>query len=171
MGRYVFRKIKQHEVPEMFSLIRQRMKWMDEKGIRQWNVMEYDKVYPESYYEEERQKGQVYVLADPKTDGIVCAGVLKEEDERWEGHEAVPAFYVHNFASRVGVKGAGTAFLKALEGYAEKEGKVCLRLDSAEDNLPLARYYEKQGFFSAGICREGPYQGILREKKLQMDEE
>lgn len=167
MEGYRFRKIKEDEVGELFSLIRQRIKWMDEKGIRQWNVTEYDTVYPKSYYEKERQKGQVYVLADERTDSILCGGVLKEEDERWEGKEKAPAFYVHNFVSRVGAKGAGTAFLQALEEYAEEAGKVCLCLDSAEDNPPLTRYYERLGFLPVGTCREGPYRGILREKEIK----
>ncbi len=28
----------------MFSMILRRMEWMEEKGIRQWNVAEYDEI-------------------------------------------------------------------------------------------------------------------------------
>ena len=55
---YIFRKIKKEELPTFFDIILSRMKWMDEVGIKQWNVTRYDEVYPLSYYEEKRQAGQ-----------------------------------------------------------------------------------------------------------------
>lgn len=45
--------------------------------------------------------------------------------------------------------------------------KEYLRLDSSEDNEPLAKYYENLGFVPAGTCTDGPYKGIRREKKLK----
>ena len=36
---YVFRQIKAEEIPYMFDMILKRMKWMDEKGIREHHVM------------------------------------------------------------------------------------------------------------------------------------
>ena len=51
---YTFRRIRQNEVPIMFAMILERMKWMDESGIQQWNVTAYDKAYPQSWYEAEQ---------------------------------------------------------------------------------------------------------------------
>lgn len=76
------------------------------------------------------------------------------------------ALYVHNFVSKVGMHGAGTVFLELAESYAVQNGKEFLRLDSARDNERLARYYEEHGFCEAGACEDGPYKGILRQKKL-----
>lgn len=52
MNRRKFVKLPPEKAPEMFSLVLERMQWMDEKGIEHWNVVEYDKLYPLSYYEE-----------------------------------------------------------------------------------------------------------------------
>ena len=163
--KYVFREIKKQEIPQMFSLILQRMKWMDEKGIRQWNVTNYAEVYPERYYEAQREKGEVFVLAEKETEELVCAAVLKEEDERWEDEQ--PALYLHNYVSKVGQHGAGAVFLHLAEEYALEKGKRYFRLDSAVDNEALAKYYEARGFLPVGTCEEGLYKGILRQKELK----
>ena len=165
-NRYEFRRIKQEEVNEMFHLIQERMKWMDEKGIEQWNTAKYDEIYPLSYYEDEWRKGEIFVLYDTENRRIVSAAVLKEKDERWENNKE-SAFYLHNFVAKIGEKGMGILFMKSAEEYAVKKGKLFFRLDSAENNDSLSRYYESQGFLPVGKIKEGLYAGILREKKLQ----
>lgn len=161
---YRFREIEKEEVSQMFSMIRQRMKWMDEKGIKQWNIVKYDEIYPQAYYEEERQKGEVFVLEDLTVHEIIGAAVLKEEDSRWG--DKTPSIYIHNFVSVTGQKNAGTMFLQFAEDYARKLGKTYVRLDSAEDNPALAQYYGRHGFVPAGTCQEGEYRGILRQKEV-----
>ena len=149
----------------MFDIIIQRMKWMDEVGIKQWNVTKYDEVYPLSYYEEKRQAGQVFVIEKTETAKIVCGAVLKEHDERW--NDDPPAIYLRNFATRLEEKGIGLLFMKYAEEYAISLGKEFFRLDSATDNISLAKYYEKLGFLPVGSCIDGEYIGTLRQKKLK----
>lgn len=163
-NKYTFRKITKAEIPVMLHLILQRMKWMDEKGLKQWNVTKYDEVYPQSYFEERRQEGQVFVLEDKGTNEVVCAAVLKEHDARWETDE--PSLYLRNFASKIGAKGVGLVFMKYAEEHAKKIGKQYFRLDSPEGNETLAKYYEKQGYSTVGECEDGLYKGILRQKLL-----
>lgn len=151
MGNYLFRQIKKEEIPQMFSIIKERMKWMDENGIRQWNVTFYDTVYPESYYEDFRQKGMVYVLEDGSTGKIVCAAVLKDEDDRWVSPKG-SALYLHNFASKVGTKGFGEMFLKCAETLARQKGADYFRLDSPSGSTNLSRYYEQKGYEAVGKC-------------------
>lgn len=162
--RYIFRQIKEDEIPQMFQLILDRMKWMDENGIQQWNVTKYDEVYPQSYYEERRKDGEVFVLEDSINNHIVCAAVLKEEDERWDDNS--PAFYLHNFVTKIGESGVGSVFIEKAETYAMQIGKRYFRLDSAKDNPSLSHYYEKHGFLPVGKCKDGLYEGILRQKEL-----
>ena len=167
--RYLFREIKKEEIPEMFELILARMRWMDEKGIRQWNVTKYDEVYPMEYYEGKRMRGEVFVLEDGITNQIVAVGVLRKEDERWrqgkwETDES--AFYLHNFATKIGEAGVGKIFIAYAEQYTKEQGKKYLRLDSAIDNEKLTKYYEEQGYLPVGSCIDGMYEGILREKKV-----
>lgn len=163
-NRYVFRKIKQEEVSQMFHMILKRMEWMDEKGIEQWNVTKYDEIFPLSYYEEECLKGEIFVLYDTLDQEIVAAAILKEEDENWQDN--VQALYLHNFVAKIGEKGVGSIFINLAEEYAKEKGKEFFRLDSIENNEPLSQYYETQGFLPVGKCQEGLYKGILREKKL-----
>lgn len=163
-NKYIFRKITKEEIPVMLHLIIERMKWMDEKGLKQWNVTKYDEVYPQSYFEERMNEGQVFVLVDKTTEEVVCAAVLKEHDERWETDE--PSLYLRNFASKIGESGVGLVFMKFAEQYAKHIGKQYFRLDSPEGNETLAKYYEKQGYSTVGKCEDGLYKGILRQKLL-----
>lgn len=148
----------------MFRMVLERMEWMDRKGIKQWNVTKYDEVYPLSYYEDKRKKGQVYVLEDTEKEQIVCAAVLMEEDARWDDNP--PALYLHNFVSVMGERGVGPVFIHEAEKLAQSMGKEYFRLDSADDNRALESYYDALGFIAVGHCVDGLYSGILREKKL-----
>ena len=38
MKQYRFRKMTKEEIPSMFTLIKERIEWMDQIGIQQWNV-------------------------------------------------------------------------------------------------------------------------------------
>lgn len=162
METYIFRKAQPGEENIVFELIRQRMEWMDQKGIDGWNRMDYLTVYPLEHYREILP--ELYVLQENKTGEILCAGALYESDERW--NSADPALYLHHFTSKVGAHQAGSLFLRRAEEYAMAQGKRYLRLDSSRDNNQLEAYYENQGYVPAGTCVDGPYHGILRQKKL-----
>ena len=167
---YIFRKIEKEEIPVMFSIVLSRMKWMDEVGINQWNKTFYDEVYPVSYYENHRQKGEVFVLEERKTGEIVAAAVLKNEDDRWAHlscYTEKTAFYLHNFCSRTDKKGTGAIFLDFAEEYARICEKDVFRLDSADDNKVLEEYYSSRGYSPCGFCVDGLYKGILREKNIR----
>ncbi|MBQ8592379.1 MAG: MBL fold metallo-hydrolase [Lachnospiraceae bacterium] len=163
---YLFREITKEEIPQMFELILKRMIWMDEKGIKQWNVTKYDEVYPLHYYEDAWNRGEIFVLVDKIAGEIVCAGALKESDERWK-KDNIPAFYLHHFVTKVGEQGIGRVFLQYAEKYAKEKGKIFFRLDSAVGNDKLTKYYEEQGYLPVGSCVDGMYEGILRQKKLE----
>lgn len=150
------------EVPEMLRLIAKRIAWMDEMGIRQWNVMDYEAAFPPELFEAFSREGMVFGLRE-NAGPLLAAGVLTEADENWP--DAAPALYLHNFVTEV-ASGAGAEFLRGAEDYARKMGMDYLRLDSAADNAGLSRYYESHGFRPVGTCKDGPYEGILREKKL-----
>lgn len=168
-GKYIFRPIKKEEIPVMFDIIQSRVKWMDEVGIKQWNVTNYAEVYPLGYFEEHRKNGEVFVLTEKKSGEIIAAAVLKKEDDRWESvpdHKTVSALYLHNFAVRLDKKGAGKIFLRLAEEYAKEKGIECFRLDSADDNKKLEAYYTEKGYKEKGSCVDGLYTGILREKRL-----
>ncbi len=162
--KYRFREVLENELETIFNLIQARVKWMDEVGIKQWNVTDYAGVYPMSHYKTCFENGEIFVLDDTISGEIVCVGVLKHEDERWDTGD--DAFYVHHLASKIGERGVGHEFLKCAEEYSKKCKKKYLRLDSAIDNHALTKYYEDLGYKPVGQCVDGAYIGILREKEL-----
>lgn len=165
---YIFRPIEKEEIPVMFDIIQERVAWMDEVGIKQWNVTNYAEVYPLEYFEHHRKNGEVFVLTEKNREIVACA-VLKKEDDRWEhipDYKTVKAIYLHNFAVRLDKKGTGKIFLGKAEEYAARNGYECFRLDSADDNKKLEAYYTEKGYISKGMCVDRLYKGTLREKKL-----
>ncbi len=162
--RYIFRKVLKSELEVIFNLIQARVKWMDKVGIKQWNVTDYEGVYPLSHYISCFERGEIFVLEDTLKSEIVCVGVLKHEDERWDTED--DSFYVHHLASKIGERGVGRVFLECSEKYSKECGKKYLRLDSAIDNEKLTKYYECLGYEPVGECIDGPYIGILRQKRV-----
>lgn len=163
---YTFRQAEAGEIQAVFDLIMGRVAWMDVVGIRQWNTTKYDQRYPISYYEMRRQKEELFVLTDPSGQ-IVAVGALLHEDERWPEHDS--AYYLHHLASRVDARGAGSIFLQMAEDYTARMGKRYMRLDSAVGNKNLERFYASRGYVEAGTCKDGLYEGILRQKRLLTD--
>ena len=161
---YSFRQARPDEIQAVFDLIMGRVAWMDQVGIRQWNTTKYDRRYPLSYYEERRQKEELFVLTD-HTGDIVAVGALLHEDARWPEPES--AFYLHHLASRVDAKGTASIFLQMAEDYTARKGKRYMRLDSAVGNKTLEHYYTSRGYVEAGYCKDGLYEGILRQKELK----
>lgn len=161
--KYIFRQAKKEEIPAVFDLIMGRVAWMDQVGIRQWNTTKYDQRYPLSYYEQRRQMEELFVLTD-EAGQILAVGALLHEDERWPVPDS--AYYLHHLASRVDAKGAGSIFLQRAEAYTARMGKRYLRLDSAVGNHNLEQFYASRGYVAAGFCKDGLYEGILRQKEL-----
>lgn len=162
--KYIFRQATREEIPLVFALIMRRVSWMDDVGIRQWNTTKYDQRYPIYYYEQRRQQEEIFVLEERSTGKLLCVGALFHRDERWP--EEASAFYLHHFAAELDAKGAGSIFLQMAETYAARQGKTYLRLDSAIGNKTLEDYYTSRGYVEAGYCKDGLYEGVLRQKKL-----
>ena len=162
---YIFRQAKKEELDRIFALIKSRMAWMDEIGVRLWNATKYDERYPLHYYEMRRQQGELFVLAEAETGKILCVGGLMREDDRWT--DGTPALYLHHFASRTDSKGTGSIFIQKAEEYAASLGVEYMRLDSAIGNEKLENYYGSRGYVPVGACKDGLYEGILRQKKLK----
>ena len=160
---YHFRQARREEIQAVFDLIMGRVAWMDVVGIRQWNTTKYDQRYPLDYYEMRRQQEELFVLTDEK-DQILAVGALLHEDERWPEHAS--AYYLHHLASRVDAEGCGSIFLQMAEDYTARMGKTYMRLDSVIGNKNLEQYYTSRGYVAAGYCKDGLYEGVLRQKQL-----
>lgn len=161
---YLFRTAELSEVESVFRLYENRIHWMNQQGIRQWNMTGYLEAYPIDYYIKQQNLGNLYVLTE--SNGIVGAVVLLQEDSRWPDSEALPALYIHNLVTDSGIKGAGKRILRESEKMAFSEGKRAIRLDCAVDNAFLNNYYEFLEYKIVGACQEGTYIGNRREKIL-----
>lgn len=161
-SRYVFRKAVPREAEAVFALVKRRIQWMDENGLHGWNTTDYAARYPLEYYVS--ILNDLFVLADTQNGSVVSAGALFESDERW--NDPASALYLHNFVADPDVCGAGAMFLEHAEEYARKCGKEYMRLDSSQTNAALAAYYTSRGYTECGYCKDGPYNGVLRQKKL-----
>lgn len=51
MEQYIFELAQYDDIKDILSLIKLRIKWMDEKGIEQWNKTDYLNSYPSEYFE------------------------------------------------------------------------------------------------------------------------
>ncbi len=165
-AKYALRLARAEEIADIFSLYEKRIRWMDEKGIRQWNAVDYLSVYPADYYRKMREKRCLYVLADTAAGKIVGAAVLLSEDERWAGSEEEVSYYMHNLVADTSAPGAGRALLAAAEALGRARGKRYMRLDCAADSAFLNGYYEALGYYAVGKCQDGPYVGVKRQKAL-----
>lgn len=159
---YQLQKAHPQDVPVIFEMILEKDQWMKEKGITQWQDTHYLDIFPLSYYQQEQEKGNLFVLTDNKHN-IIASAVVNDYDSNWHDHQ--PALYIHRLVSRPHLQG-GSYFLKRIEDYARQLNKHYIRLDSMTSNQPLTQYYQKHGFIAVGECEEGLYQGTLRQKAI-----
>ncbi|MBU5480236.1 GNAT family N-acetyltransferase [Blautia sp. MSJ-19] len=163
---YIFQKATADDVRKIFPLYEERLKWMDEGGIRQWNTTDYLEVYPLAYYEEKQSRDRLFILTEKGTEEIVAAAVLLDEDARWPSDTGSSAFYIHNLVTACHTRGAGKRMIEELEQFAVSCGKNYMRLDCTDDSEFLNQYYEGLGYEPVGYCVDDLYRGIRREKKL-----
>ncbi|MCF2652673.1 GNAT family N-acetyltransferase [Anaeromassilibacillus senegalensis] len=146
----------------VLCLIQDRIRWMDEQGLAQWNKFDYLEVFPPAYFLESIEDGNVYVAVE---DGkIIGAVVLPETDAFWS--DDTPALYIHHLVGARDARGVGRALLDFAECLARSRNIHVLRLDCQSTNSGLNDYYARLGFEPKGFCADGPYTGIKREKRL-----
>ena len=89
------RKAEAQDLDALIALIKRRMAWMDEQGIRQWNSTDYLGVYPPSYFLSRIEAGEIFVAQDEEICGM--AALLEEDDA---GRRHIPAgFMFHHLTA------------------------------------------------------------------------
>lgn len=74
---YTLRPAAAGEIDAVFALFERRVDWMNQRDIHQWNDTDYLNEYPKTYYQQQRELGNLYVLTD-NTDGAY-QGVRREK--------------------------------------------------------------------------------------------
>lgn len=161
--KYNFRPAEEEDIDAVFELYEKRIAWMNEKGIRQWNVTDYLSVYPKPCYRTQQRLGNLYVMC---SEVVVGAVVLLRSDDQWNNVSDTDVLYVHNFVTDPKEKGAGKIMISESEKMCAAQGRRFIRLDCAADNIFLNNYYVSLGYELVGTCRDGFYIGNMREKKL-----
>ena len=156
------RAVSPEEADGVMELIRGRMAWMDDRGLRQWNMGGYLEYYNREYFRRLAAEGCLFAAVEEGR--MTGALALLERDDRWT--DDGEALYVHHLVAVPEAPGTGGRLLEWAEEHARAGGRRFLRLDSQRDNPALARYYEARGYRAAGEFRSGGYLGCRREKRL-----
>jgi ribosomal protein S18 acetylase RimI-like enzyme len=159
---YIFQLAQYDDIKDILALIESRIKWMDEKGIEQWNKTDYLHCYPKEYFEECISRKELYVLKVQEDRSIVGAVALHTCDSRWEDKDH--SYYIHNLVTAIDACSAGTVLINNCEVIAKNNNKKYLRLDCQALNASLNRYYESLGFRYVEVIKDGLYIGNKREK-------
>ena len=152
------------DVPAVMDVLRRRMAWMDEKGLRHWNCSDYLEEFPLSYFQALARAGELFAAWDGGT--LVGAMALRRADDQWPDGDSGRALYLHHLAADADRPGLGRQMIAWAEEFTREQGREWLRLDSKQGNEPLARYYAGLGFREAGACGDGEYVGVRWEKAL-----
>lgn len=158
---YEIVKAKLSDIDSIIKLIKDRIKWMDEKGINQWNKTDYVGRYPKEYFEENID----YFYIAKKDNKIVGEYALYEEDVRWPNKRN--GYYIHHLATDLNEKGLGKIMILYAEELAKINDKEVVRFDSQIGNDSLSKYYDDLGYFVCGTCNDLLYNGLLREKEIE----
>lgn len=112
---------REEDVPAIMALLQQRIDWMDEKGLYQWNKTGYLTCYPPAHFQRLIREDLVFVAwADGVLTGVMA---LLSRDLRWPTATTGKAYYVHHLATVPGCPGLGKEMLAYAEDFARERGK------------------------------------------------
>lgn len=142
-----------------FKLSRGDKSW----GLDGWRVQEITDRMAEGY--------EYFALYEGANIAAIAA-LLWSDDREW-GPRADDSAYLHNLAVAEVYRGhhIGEFMIEWLVGVARQKGKIYLRLDCDNNNIPLKDYYEGLGFVCVGLHERpdaelGIYQAALYQRKL-----
>ena len=148
------------DLDAILALIKERILWMEERGMDQWNKGDYLSYYtPEYFLTHIRAKEFLVMKHEEKLVGAVG---FFHDDERWD-HDS-RFVYLHHLAASPHHPGTGKALVLACEKEARDLGKIGVRLDCQKGNVKINDFYEALGYTIKGSMTSGEYHGIKREK-------
>ena len=136
------------DVDDIYELYRQAREYQKSRFHSHWPI--FDKALVPTEIGEHRQWK---MLVDER---IACIWAITFSDpEIWEERNADPAIYIHRIATHPDFK--GQAFVEKIvewaKGFAAKNGKEYIRLDTVSENLKLIEHYTRWGFHFLGLVK------------------
>lgn len=135
---------KEMDVEEIFDVLYENARWLEQRGIVQWPLAWLDSkideikrsVTQDDFYQVEINN-KIAAVVELKT----------SPEEIWASDEA-KALYIHKLAIRRVHKnqGLGRKVLNLIKEDAIRQKLTYLRLDCVAHNAALRAYYEEQGF-------------------------
>lgn len=157
------RKATDSDVYDIYKIIQNRCKWLDEKSIEQWNVT---RTYKHDYYLEKIKDGKIYVAV--YNEKIVGVFMFQLSSHYAEYDENIA--YIHHLATDIHYKGMGKIIISKIIELAKNHSKKYVRLDNISSNSKLNEYYEKNGFKQIGTIEtknyDGKNSGIIRQLEI-----
>ncbi|WP_070121015.1 GNAT family N-acetyltransferase [Bacillus marinisedimentorum] len=142
-------KARIDDLANIQELLVQAGKWLQEKGLEQWDYYVHDIDGNTADVIESIERGSTYLLKD----GLVNAGTITVETSPGEWDRGVweeeasgaDAAYVHRLVVNrfYAGRGIGEKLLNWAEDHAEQQGKTRLRLDCLASNESLNAYYKR----------------------------
>jgi GNAT superfamily N-acetyltransferase len=129
------------DVPAAQRLIDDARRWLNARGIDQWQ----DPV-PDTVLLRDVEHGCLFVVRQDH--GIAAMVTVSDSDAETWGVDTTSAVYVHRLAVDRAHRGGrlGQRLLAWVGAQATERGASFVRLDCATDNPGLRRFYEQQGF-------------------------
>lgn len=155
-----FQKTENRDKAQVAAIWDQAREYMKESGIDQWQDG-----YPNpDSLEEDMKTGESYVLRDEESGQVAATAFISfrgepDYDTIYEGSwiKEAPYGVVHRIAVAPSCKGKGLA-----GKMVEEAVRMCrerdihsLRIDTHQDNRPMRRMLEKNGFVCCGIIYLG----------------
>ena len=154
------------DLSPLIEIIKERIEWMDDSKINQWNKTDYLSVFPLQYFIEQQKLERLYLVKDTK-DKIIGGAIILTKDERWNDNKE--GIYIHNLVSKLSCKGVGKFIIDQCVLMAKQYHFDVLRLDSDIHNQKLLNYYHDLGFEIKGTIEIGTYIGYLQELYIKSE--
>ena len=147
-----FRKASSNDTHQILSIINQAKLYFKKQGINQWQDG-----YPDiNIIAKDIQQGESYVLEiEHKIIATAMITTKKEtsykniEEGQWLQHGSY--MVIHRMAIDTRYKGKNIALAFIKKAILLHPGVKAIRIDTHENNLPMQRFLEKNGFQYCGI--------------------
>lgn len=161
MGASIIKKASIQDIPEIIGILENRVNWLKEKRINQWNDG-YTSKYNYQYFEDKMKKGDDVYIVFHDEKPTACM-MLEKKSDFFKDVFTFNCCYVRHLASIE--KGAGEILLNFAEDLCLQSGKSFLNTNCNRENEKLVSYYKERGFLivGEGVKKSYPYYLLVKQ--------